>query len=128
MELVPAGAASRGNINERALDAIRALNSERGGVLVQKVVNAWVDDTPQRLAFLRQALAEHDAPAVRKVAHSMKSASANVGAESFARMCRQLEQLGRDASIDGAAGILNEMEREFQAVRDSLSAIVEKET
>ena len=69
-------AAGRGTINARALDAIRALNSERGGALVHKVIHAWVEDTPQRLAFLRQAIAEHDAPAVRKVAHSMKSASA----------------------------------------------------
>ena len=115
-------------INERALDAIRALNSERGGALVHKVVSAWVDDTPQCLVALRQAIAELDALGVRKVAHSLKSASANVGADSFARLCRQLEQLGRDDTTEGASGILNDMEQEFQAVRHSLSAILEKET
>jgi len=115
-------------INERALDAIRALNSERGEALVQKVVSAWVDDTPQCLETLRQAVAELDALGVRKAAHSLKSASANVGADSFARLCRQLEQLGRDDTTEGASGILNDMEREFQAVRHSLSAILEKET
>jgi len=115
-------------INERALDAIRALNSERGEALVQKVVGAWVGDTPQCLATLRQAIVERDAPGVRKVAHSLKSASANVGADKFARLCRQLEQLGRDDTTIGASGILNDMEQEFQAVRHSLNAILEKET
>jgi two-component system sensor histidine kinase/response regulator len=115
-------------INERALDAIRALNSERGDALVQKVIGAWVGDTPQCLAALRQAILERNAPGVRKVAHSMKSASANVGADSFARLCRQLEQLGRDETTLGASSILNDMEQEFQAVRHSLNAILEKET
>jgi two-component system sensor histidine kinase/response regulator len=115
-------------INERALDAIRALNSERGDALVHRVVSAWVDDTPQCLATLRQAIAELDALGIRKVAHSLKSASANVGADSFARLCRQLEQLGRDGAIEGASGMLHDMEREFHAVRHSLCAILEKET
>jgi signal transduction histidine kinase/CheY-like chemotaxis protein len=115
-------------INERALEAIRALNSERGDALVQKVVSAWVDDTPQCLEALRQAVAALDALGVRKVAHSLKSASANVGADSFARLCRQLEQLGRDGTVEGASGMLHDMEQEFYAVRHSLSAILEKET
>jgi two-component system sensor histidine kinase/response regulator len=114
-------------INERALDAIRALNRERGDDLVNQVVSTWVDHTPQCLRSLRQAIAEHDAPGVRKVAHSLKSASANVGADSFARLCRQLEQLGRDDTTTGASGILNDMEQEFQAVRHSLHALLEKE-
>ena len=115
-------------INERALDAIRALSSERGGALVHKVITTWVDDTPQRLDGMRAAIAAHDARGVRTIAHGLKSASANVGADQFARLCRQLEQLGRDDTLVSAAGILNDMEQEFQAVRHSLNAILEKET
>jgi len=115
-------------INERALDAIRALSSEHGDVLLNRVVSAWVDDTPRCLLDLHQALADRDAPKLRKVAHSLKSASANVGADGFARLCRQLEQRGRDGNIIGASGILNDMEQEFHAVRSSLHALLEKET
>jgi signal transduction histidine kinase/DNA-binding response OmpR family regulator/HPt (histidine-containing phosphotransfer) domain-containing protein len=115
-------------INERALDAIRALNSDRGGALVQKVVGAWVDATPHSLVALRQAVTELDGPTVRKVAHSLKSASANVGADGFARLCRQLEQMGRDDATEGAAHLLQHLEQEFQAARHSLCAILEKET
>ena len=95
---------------------------------MQRVVSAYVDDTPQHLVALRQAIAGLDALGVRKVAHSLKSASANVGADTFARLCKQLEQLGRDETTEGASGILTDMEQEFQAVRHSLSAILEKET
>ena len=49
------------------------------------------------------------------------------GAEALAQMCKEMENLGRSDSTEGAAGILTDMEQEFQAVRDSLSAILEKE-
>jgi two-component system sensor histidine kinase/response regulator len=114
-------------INRVALDNIRALSHDRGDTLVQKVIAAYVDDTPQHLQTLRQAIAGLDAGSVRKVAHSLKSASANVGAQKLAQLCKEMEHLGRADTTEGAACILTDMEQEFQAVRHSLSAILEKE-
>lgn len=119
---------ARDVINMHALDNIRALSAERGDALVQRVIAAYVDDTPQHLRTLRQAIAGFDAGNLRKVAHSLKSSSANVGAETLAQMCKDMENLGRADSTEGASGILTDMEHEFQAVRHSLSAILEKET
>jgi len=126
---VPAkpGAVARNVINPHALDNIRALSAERGAALVQRVIHAYVDDTPQHLQTLRRAIAGLDAGNLRKVAHSLKSSSANVGAEALAQMCKDMEYLGRTDTTEGAAGILTDMEHEFQAVRHSLSAILEKE-
>ncbi len=115
-------------INRHALENIRALSADRGDALVAKVIAAYVDDTPAHLQTLRRAIAGLDAGCVRKVAHSLKSSSANVGAESLAQMCKEMETLGRADTTVGAAVILIDMEQEFQAVRHSLSAILEKET
>jgi CheY-like chemotaxis protein len=116
-------------INRAALDNIRALSREGGDALVQKVIAAYVDDTPQHLQTLRRAIAGADATSVRKVAHSLKSASANVGAQKLAQLAREMEHLGRADTTEGASGILTDMEQEFQAVRHSLAALlVEKET
>ena len=115
-------------INRQALDNIRALSQARGDALVAKVIAAYVDDTPAHLQTLQHAIDGQDAGSVRKVAHSLKSSSANVGAESLAQMCKEMETLGRADTTAGAAVILIDMEQEFQAVRHSLSAILEKET
>lgn len=123
---VPA-AAARDVINPHALDNIRALSADRGGALVKRVVNAYIGDTPQQLVALRAAIDGRDTGSVRKVAHTLKSSSANVGAELLAQMCKDLELLGRNNMTEGAAGILGDMEHEFQAVRRSLGAILEKE-
>jgi len=115
-------------INGAALDKIRALSRDGGDVLVQKVINAYVGDVPRHLRTLRQAIGGVDAGTVKRVAHSLKSASANVGAEALAGLCKDLEQLGRADTIDGADALLADMEHAFQAVRDSLHAMLEKET
>ncbi|HBI71552.1 MAG TPA: hybrid sensor histidine kinase/response regulator, partial [Massilia sp.] len=99
-----------------------------GDVLVQKVINAYVGDVPQHLRTLRQAVGGHDAGTVRRIAHRLKSASANVGAEALAGLCKDLEQLGRADTVEGADALLTDMEHAFQAVRHSLNAMLEKET
>ncbi|ATQ78328.1 hybrid sensor histidine kinase/response regulator [Massilia violaceinigra] len=121
------GAVQRDVINRHALENIRALSKERGDALVQKVIAAYVGDTPQHLRTLRQAISGLDPGNLRKVAHSLKSSSANVGAETLAQMCKDMETLGRTDTTEGASGILTDMEREFQAVCHSLNALLEKE-
>ena len=120
-------AAGRNVINRQALDNIRALSADNGDALLDRVLHAYVDDTPAHLQTLRQAIDVGNAGNLRKAAHSLKSSSANVGAETLAQLCKDMEKLGRNDTTDGAAVLLNDMEREFQAVRHTLSAILEKE-
>lgn len=115
-------------INRAALEKIRALSRSGGDVLVQKVVDAYVGDVPQHLRTLREAIGGHDPGTIKRIAHSLKSASANVGAETLAGLCKDLEHLGRADSVEGAELLLDDMEHEFQAVRHSLTAMLEKET
>lgn len=115
-------------VNRAALEKIRALSRDAGDVLVQKVINAYMGDTPRHLHGLRQAVNGRDAENLRRIAHGLKSASANIGAARLAVLCRDLEQLGRNGSVDGAASLLADTEREFQSVRQSLHALLEKES
>jgi two-component system sensor histidine kinase/response regulator len=115
-------------INRAALDNIRALSRDDGDALVQKVIAAYVGDTPRQLHALRQALGEGDAESVRRVAHGLKSASANIGATHLSSLCRELEQLGRSGNVDSGGPLLADLAREFRAVRLSLHAALEKES
>ncbi|MUI11908.1 response regulator [Massilia dura] len=125
-----AGAArpADGSINRRALEAIRALNADKGEILLQRVLHAFIDDTPRRLASLHDAIAAGNAGSIRKAAHSLKSSSANVGADTLAQLSKDMEQLGRTDTTGGAAVLLAAMEQEFSAVRDTLSSMFAKET
>ena len=92
------------------------------------MIHAYVDDTPQQLRALHQAIGALNPGHLRKSAHSLKSSSANVGAETLAQLCKELETLGRAGSTDGAATLLDQLENEFAAVRLSFSTILEQET
>ncbi|WP_432383618.1 response regulator [Duganella sp. P38] len=114
-------------IQRQALDNIRALSPANGAALLERVLHAFVHDTPAQLRTIRQAIASDDAGQLRKAAHSLKSSSANVGAHALAQRCKEAEQLGRNNTTAGAAALLADMERSFQAARQALGALLEKE-
>ena len=115
-------------INPQALQNIRALSAAHGDALLERVLQAYLKDTPPHLQTLRRALAAGDTEQLRKTAHSLKSSSANVGALTLSQRCKDLEQLVRTNTTAGAAELLADMERSFQAVRQALGALLEKET
>ena len=126
-----ASAATSSELNRQALDNIRALSGAGGdgveNTLLEKVINAFTTDTPRQLASLRAAIAAHDTEAMRKIAHSLKSGSANVGADALALQCKEMEKLGRAGSTDGAVGLLHTMDQQFLAARDALERLLVKE-
>ena len=124
----PGASPARAGINRHALANIRALSTDAGGALLERVIHAYVDDTPQHFQALRLAISAQNTNGMRKAAHSLKGSSANVGAETLAQLCSDMERLARNNSSDGAFVLLNDMESEFLAVRDSLGALLENET
>ncbi|TMQ75770.1 response regulator [Candidatus Accumulibacter phosphatis] len=116
----PSAADTDQPINPRALDAIRQLPGPNGAVLVQKVIDAYLTDTPPRIAQLRAAVDAGDAEALRKSAHALKSSGANVGAERLSALFRELEALGRNATVDGAETLLTDLDEELPRVLAAL--------
>lgn len=57
----------------------------------------WVEDAPQMLESVRAASDAQDPERLRRAAHALKGASANVGAARVAESARQIE-LGSPAS------------------------------
>jgi signal transduction histidine kinase/DNA-binding response OmpR family regulator len=121
-------AATEPTIHPQALQNIRALSASNGDALLERVLHAYLKDTPPHLQALQQAIAAGNTEQLRKTAHSLKSSSANVGALALSQRCKDMEQLGRTNTTTGAAELLADMERSFQAVRQALGALLEKET
>ena len=70
---------------------------------VVELVDAFLDEAPQLLASMHQALDAGDATAFRRAAHSLESNGQTFGALAFARQARALE-LG-EGEPQGAAGL-----------------------
>ncbi|MBL8373489.1 Hpt domain-containing protein [Accumulibacter sp.] len=113
-------------LNPRALATIRGLPGAKCPLLAPKVIGACLADTRPRFAQLRSAAEAGDAEALRKVAHALKSSSANVGAEPLAALCKALEMLGRQGTVDGAMELLKDVESELPRVLATLQTMINR--
>jgi HPt (histidine-containing phosphotransfer) domain-containing protein len=90
---------------------------------LDELIDSFLDDSPRQLAAMQQALSAGNAEDLRRAAHSLKSNSANFGAQTLSQMCRELEELGRNGALDSAAGRVAMILAEYQRVKNALEAI-----
>ncbi len=109
-------------LDRAALAGIRALERPGSGNLLRRVIDRYAEDAPRLVASMRAAAANEDAHALQVAAHTLKSASANVGAVALAGLCKSLESTGRSGVTAGAAEALPELERELERVATALQA------
>jgi len=84
------------------------------------LITTFVNDSLERIATLKVAVAAGDAAAVRASAHSFKGSSLNICAPLLSELCRQLETEGKEGQLISAQDLLASIEVEFDAVCDSL--------
>jgi CheY-like chemotaxis protein/HPt (histidine-containing phosphotransfer) domain-containing protein len=61
-----------------------------------------------------------DHHALERSAHKLRGMCANVGAATLSSVCAEIESLSRIAELDGAAGLLERFDAEFDRVREAL--------
>ena len=91
------------------------------GDLIGTLVHEFLTDGTQLLAAIRDAIAEGDPQAVERSGHTLKGASANLGAVRLARVCGKIEALGRAAALGTAPRLADEATTEFDNVRAALT-------
>jgi DNA-binding response OmpR family regulator len=102
------------------LDRLRQLQEITGRSVVGEIVDSFLSEAPRRLSRLREALAAGDGEALAFAAHSLKGSSAQLGALRLASLSHALELEGRQGTLQGAAGIADEIEREIERVAPAL--------
>lgn len=89
--------------------------------LWDKLVGIYMEDMPEELRKLEQALIDSDAAAAHMIAHTVKSSSANMGAAFLADLCRQLEMDADRGNLETAAGLFDQIRHEYDGVASALS-------
>ncbi|MEQ1858950.1 MAG: PAS domain S-box protein [Chthoniobacteraceae bacterium] len=110
-------------IDLSALDAFRELDGDgSGGILVQ-LIAVFLDNTPTLLGELRSAIGDKVLPKVQRLAHTLKGSCSNFGAHRMRDVCFELETRAGAGSLEGAARLLEDIEKAFGHVR----VVLEKE-
>ena len=109
-------------IDRTVLDRIRAIEAQGSTGLFTTVVTYYINESPGTIASLRKAVEANDAGTMQELAHSLKSASANVGAQTVAGLCKEMELAGRAKTTQAGPELLLQIEREFGIASHALMA------
>ncbi|HEB55002.1 MAG TPA: response regulator [Gammaproteobacteria bacterium] len=89
--------------------------------LLKNVINIYLDQSTDLLAGLTEAISRGDPEATRKVAHTLKSSSENVGATELAELFRAIEKTCEKESIDDS--LVQETYQKYSDVKQALKDI-----
>jgi two-component system, sensor histidine kinase and response regulator len=109
--------ASESALCKETLQGLKDLGLEMGPTFYPQLLETFQHDAAEHLAELQAAIAGGDTGRLGKVAHALKGASLTVGAQTMAELSRQLENLGRAHSVEGAPAQLALLEQEFAKVK-----------
>jgi two-component system sensor histidine kinase/response regulator len=107
-------------LDPEVLAGLRALRGEDDTDIVAELAGIFLEDARSALSALEEAVQTGDAPAVERVAHTLKGGSANMGARAMARLCARLEATGASGDLSPAPRLLGRLEEEFGRVERML--------
>lgn len=88
--------------------------------LAATIITGFLDDIPDQMVALSQAVERRDALAVRQLAHSLKGAAATVGALDLSEASARLEASGRVQNLSDAGALLTGV---GDRIRELISAV-----
>jgi signal transduction histidine kinase/CheY-like chemotaxis protein/HPt (histidine-containing phosphotransfer) domain-containing protein len=105
-------------LNDETLDELEAMI----GAGVVQIIAAFLDNTPRLIVRLKNAAEVPDLPLLRDLAHSLKSSSANLGADALSEAAKRIELGARQQTLERPALAVAVVVAEFERVRPALLA------
>jgi CheY-like chemotaxis protein len=107
-------------LDAKTLQSLRKMAGERANEVLAEIINNYLAEAPQLLQAMRAAVATGDACRLQQAAHTLRSASANLGAIALLELCKALEVMGGAGTTTGAlAGVL-QVQAAYETVKAAL--------
>jgi len=103
-------------IDHNKLDAMRELLGDD----FESLIHAFLNSGTSIIESLPTAITEQDSTEAERLAHSLKSASANVGAVTLSRLANNAEDSIRDSGLNNIESTINCIKLEFEDVQIEL--------
>jgi CheY-like chemotaxis protein len=120
-----AAAAADAVIDEKVIDNIRRLQRDNSNSILRRIIGLYFENAPLQLQALQQARQQNDLKALQMNAHSLKSASANLGAAQLAATCRKLETEHAQLEANELDSLIIQLDNELKTVYDALTHYLE---
>jgi len=114
------------SIDVEVLKNLRQILGHAGTSTLQSIIEIYLTDSASLVEDLRRSLQSEAPESLGIAAHTLKSSSANLGANVLAGLCREAEALARSKSTLGAVKLVGRIEEEYAKVQHALRAFLKK--
>lgn len=91
--------------------------------LIITIVDSFLDDCPDYMDAIREAVETGDAEVLKREAHGLKGAAGSLRAQSASEAAEVLEEMGRSDDFAGAEAALDTLEQEIGRLKDDLRTL-----
>lgn len=102
---------------------IGSYRKRRPGFL-ERLIQAYLEEAPKHIAGIKTGAATGDMNATRHAAHTLKSASANLGADRLSAICRTIESAALGEDRDTLARLAETVGGEMVSVERALKGVL----
>jgi len=113
-------------LDQKMLENLRALEKDGHSGILSRVINIYLEKSPDLIKDLSTAYTDHDITLLRRSAHSLKSSSANLGATQLSALCQEIENLARNNITDGVEPLLEKVKTTYQTTVQALQDEAQK--
>jgi HPt (histidine-containing phosphotransfer) domain-containing protein len=116
----PAGKSSIPPVDPEAIFLLRSLRRPGKPDPVSELIDLFLEETPLRVREIYAGIRSGDREAVETSAHSLKGNASTLGALRLAGACGKVEEEAGNGGLERAEGLVQEIEAEFEEVRNAL--------
>ncbi len=109
-------------IDAAVLQALHNTLGEEDSASLNDLFTLFLEDASDLLEKTSRAAETGDRAALQRAAHTLKSTGAAFGAMRLARLCRELEQMGKEGNLGEAAATAAQAKAAFSEVRREIQA------
>jgi PAS domain S-box-containing protein len=109
-------------LDPTVLDRIRDMERRGAPDLLARLVTTYITTAARLVAQADAAAVRHESQELRHAVHTLKSASANLGASELARQCGELESMLRNGRVIAACELWPAARTEFESLVLALNA------
>jgi HPt (histidine-containing phosphotransfer) domain-containing protein len=88
--------------------------------MLQELIQVYLEDAPQRLQAIQEAVDCSDSVALKQSVHALRSVSVTIGATRLGALCEMLESNAKERKLQDAVTLASQINTEFISVKRAL--------
>lgn len=106
-------ATSHEEFQRRYLANLKKIEARSGKAFLEDLSRSFLNSTPSNISAIQQGIETKDFARVRERAHSLKSASAAIGARALTQIAVRIEKAPEETPIESFRALQSELQAEF---------------